>query len=55
MAIDRMGGNAVEVQLADPAVRARCDRNGLEPGDELTARLVEADPARRAVRFAPAG
>jgi exoribonuclease R len=43
-----------EVQLAEPAVRARCDGDGLEPGVELTVRLVEADPARRHVRFAPA-
>jgi exoribonuclease R len=54
MVIDRMGGDAVEVQLAEPAVRARCDGDGLEPGQELTVRLVEADPARRHVRFAPA-
>jgi exoribonuclease R len=43
-----------EVQLADPAVRARCDGDDLEPGQELTVRLVEADPARRTVRFARA-
>jgi exoribonuclease R len=42
-----------EIQLADPAVRARCDGD-VEPGVELTVRLVEADPARRHVRFAPA-
>ena len=54
MAIDRMGGDAVEVQIAEPAVRARCEGDGLEPGRELTVRLVEADPARRHVRFAPA-
>jgi exoribonuclease R len=54
MAIDRMGDAAVEVQLADPAVRARCEGAGLEPGRELTVRLVEADPRRRVVRFAPA-
>ena len=42
-----------EIQLAEPAVRARCDGE-LEPGQELTVRLVEADPARRHVRFAPA-
>jgi exoribonuclease R len=43
-----------EVQLAEPAVRARCDGDGLEPGQELIVRLVEADPVRRTVRFAPA-
>jgi hypothetical protein len=42
-----------EIQLAEPAVRARCDGE-LEPGQELIVRLVEADPARRHVRFAPA-
>jgi hypothetical protein len=42
-----------EVQLAEPAVRARCDCDGVEPGGELVVRLVEADPARRHVRFAP--
>jgi exoribonuclease R len=43
-----------EVQLAEPAVRARCEADGLEPGSELIVRLVEADPASRQVRFAPA-
>ena len=43
-----------EVQLAEPAVRARCEGDGLQPGSELIVRLVEADPARRQVRFAPA-
>jgi hypothetical protein len=42
-----------EIQLAEPAVRARCDGD-VEPGTELTVRLVEADPAGRHVRFAPA-
>jgi exoribonuclease R len=54
MVIDRMGHHAVEVQLADPAVRARCDGDGLEPGQEMVVGLVEADPARRLIRFAPA-
>jgi exoribonuclease R len=54
MVIDRMGSDAVEIQLAEPAVRARCEGDGLEPGQELTVRLVEADPGRRLVRFAPA-
>ena len=55
MVIDRVGKRDVEVQLADPAVRARCDGDGLAPGDELTVRLAEADPDTRVVRFAPAG
>jgi exoribonuclease R len=54
MVIDRLGKRDVEVQLADPAVRARCDGDGLEPGQELTVRLTEADPVGRVVRFAPA-
>jgi RNase II-type exonuclease C-terminal S1 domain len=41
-------------ELAEPAVRARYDGDGVEPGAELTVVLVDADPARRAVRFAPA-
>jgi hypothetical protein len=55
MVIDCMGRDAVEIQLADPAVRARCDGDGLEPGQELVVCLKEADPARRLVHFAPAG
>ena len=54
MAIDRMGDAAVEVELADPAVRAPCEGAGLELGRELSGRLVEADRRRRIVRFAPA-
>ena len=54
MVIDRMGENAVEVQVADPAVRARCDEPAPDPGQDVTVRLVEADPVRRAVRFAAA-
>ena len=30
------------------------EANGLEPGQELSVRLVEAEPARRLVRFTPA-
>jgi exoribonuclease R len=38
------------IQLKDPAVRARCD--GDPPvGHDISARLVEADPATRSVRF----
>jgi exoribonuclease R len=50
-AADLMLDGGVEVQLAEPAVRARCDAGSLEPGQEVTVRLVEADPARRSVRF----
>lgn len=41
------------VQLADPAVLARCSGD-LEPGTEVRVRLVEADVERRVVRFEPA-
>ena len=39
------------VQLADPAVRASCE-GPLPVGERVTVRLVEADLARRSVRFA---
>jgi exoribonuclease R len=44
----------VTVQIADPAVVAPLE-GGAEPGERLRARLVEADPATRRVRFARAG
>ena len=53
--VDRKGRDAVEVQLADPAVRARCEGDGLAPGQELVVRLETADPERRLVHFAAAG
>jgi exoribonuclease R len=43
------------VQLADPAVRARCDGPDLPLGERVRVRLVTADPATRQVRFARAG
>jgi exoribonuclease R len=46
-------GDRSEVQLLDPAVRARCD-GALKLGQEVRVRLAVADPARREVRFAPA-
>ena len=51
LVVDRMGKNAVEVQLADPPVRAPCDEPAPDPGEEVTVELVTADPQRRAVRF----
>ncbi len=39
------------VVVDDPAVRARCDGDALPGGGRITARLVEADVANRAVRF----
>jgi exoribonuclease R len=47
----RNGGGTV--QLADPAVRAVFDGD-LPLGEKVRVRLVEADVARRSVRFAPA-
>ncbi|EMY33093.1 exoribonuclease [Arthrobacter crystallopoietes BAB-32] len=38
------------IQLSAPAVTARCDGE-LEPGTSIRARLVEADIAKRSVRF----
>jgi exoribonuclease R len=52
LVIDRMGKNAVEIQIADPPVRAPCDEPAPEPGEQVTAQLVTADPQRRVVRFA---
>jgi exoribonuclease R len=46
---DAQGGGTV--QLVDPAVRARCD-GALPLGEHVRVRLVEADVARRTVRFA---
>lgn len=42
------------VALRDPAIRARIDDDSLEPGSEVTARLVRADPVERKVEFAAA-
>ena len=55
LVIDRMGKGAVEIQLADPPVRAACDEPAPAPGKQVTAELVTADPQKRAVRFAAVG
>ncbi|CAA9477878.1 MAG: 3'-to-5' exoribonuclease RNase R [uncultured Solirubrobacteraceae bacterium] len=55
LVIDRMGKNAVEIQLADPPVRAACAEPAPDPGEDVIARLVTADPQRRAVRFEAVG
>jgi exoribonuclease R len=47
--------HAATVVLDDPPVRARCTGAGLAAGQRVQARLVEADVARRAVRFESAG
>ncbi|GAA3239854.1 RNB domain-containing ribonuclease [Nonomuraea helvata] len=45
---ERRGGG--QVQLADPAVIARCE-GPLPLGEQVTVRLTQADPATREVRF----
>jgi len=42
------------VQLADPAVRARCDGADLPLGKPVRVRLAVADPVKRTVLFSPA-
>jgi exoribonuclease R len=42
------------VQLREPAVRALCRGAGLQLGEPLRVRLVEADPDRGSVQFVPA-
>jgi VacB/RNase II family 3'-5' exoribonuclease len=39
------------IVLDDPAVRARCDGAGLPVGEQIQARLVQADVTTRQVRF----
>jgi exoribonuclease R len=39
------------IQLSDVAVVARVNARGVDPGDELRVKLVEASPAQRLVRF----
>ena len=51
LVVDRMGKSAVEIQLADPPVRAACDEPAPQPGEPVTAQLMAADPLRRSVRF----
>jgi exoribonuclease R len=45
------GDDAATVVLTAIAVRARCTGTGMNPGDVISARLVEADVGRRQVRF----
>lgn len=51
--IDVRDGRPV-AQLADPAVVAPLDADGLRPGGRLRVRLTAADPDERRVRLAPA-
>src|SRR5690606_38359525 len=49
--IDRGAGAGGLVQLAGPAVLARCDGD-LPLGERVTVRLIRAEPATRQDRFA---
>jgi exoribonuclease R len=44
-------GHAATVSIDEPAVRARCAGDSLQPGQRIQARLVTADVATRTVRF----
>ena len=46
--VDVRDGRPV-VQIAEPAVLAALDREGPQPGDEVSVRLVAADPGARRV------
>jgi exoribonuclease R len=43
------------VQVADPAVVAPLDGDGVEPGTRVRVRLTQADPLARKVRFTLVG
>ncbi|MEW9529574.1 RNB domain-containing ribonuclease [Microbispora sp. NPDC049125] len=47
----RPGGR---IQIAEPAVIARCDGDGLPLGERIPVRLTRADPGTREVRFTAA-
>ena len=42
---------ATRIQLCDVAVVAKTKARGVQPGDEVRVKLIEADPAQRLVRF----
>ncbi|HSO02151.1 MAG TPA: hypothetical protein VLS46_06465, partial [Gaiellaceae bacterium] len=48
--VDEDGGG--DVQLAEPAVTAKCEGEDLPLGERVRVRLVLADVAKRQVRFA---
>lgn len=41
----------VTLQIRKPAIVARLNASGVDLGDEIEVKLVEADPSRRAVKF----
>ncbi len=53
--VDVHHDGSLTIQLADPAVRARCQAGaGLNLGASAQVKLIEADPSKRLVLFAPA-
>jgi exoribonuclease R len=52
--VDGEDDERATIVLDEPAVRARCDGAGPSLGARIEARLVEADPVTRQVRFTPA-
>ncbi|MGH3714467.1 MAG: RNB domain-containing ribonuclease [Micromonosporaceae bacterium] len=44
-------GPRTTITLEDPPVQARCDGDGLKAGERIQAKLIEADPTQRRVRF----
>lgn len=49
--VTEIGPRGARIQLTDPPVRASVPEVAAPPGTRLRVRLVEADPARRLVRF----
>ncbi|MBC2664312.1 RNB domain-containing ribonuclease [Novosphingobium flavum] len=49
------GANGARIQLCDLPVVARVAAGAVQPGERMSVRLVEVDPARRALRFEPVG
>jgi RNase II-type exonuclease C-terminal S1 domain len=53
--VSEVDGRAVRIQLCDLPVVARLSADGAAAGEVLKARLVEADPERRTLKFEAAG
>lgn len=45
------GDDYATIIIDEPAIRARCEASGLQPGDRIQARLVTANPSNRQVLF----
>ncbi len=50
-AVVTLNGGSATIVLTDPAVRAKCEGEGMTLGSMIRARLVSADPRKRTVRF----